>query len=130
VQALVRDLNRLYRETPALHAKDCDGAGFQWIEADDADRSIYAWARFGGPDDAPALCVFNMTPVAREGVRIGVPAAGFWREALNTDAGVYGGSGIGNAGGVASQALPAQGRADSVTLTVPPLSGLVFTLAR
>jgi 1,4-alpha-glucan branching enzyme len=130
VQALVRDLNRLYRETPALHAKDCDGAGFQWIEADDADRSIYAWARFGGPDDAPALCVFNMTPVAREGVRIGVPAPGFWREALNTDAGVYGGSGIGNAGGVASQPQPAQGRAESVTLTLPPLSGLVFTLAR
>jgi len=127
VRALVRDLNRRYRDTPALHARDCDADGFQWIEADDADRSIYAFARFGRDGDAPVLAVFNFTPVARQGVRIGAPAPGRWREILNTDAGAYGGGGVGNFGGVDSQAVAAQGRPDSLMLTLPPLSALWLT---
>jgi 1,4-alpha-glucan branching enzyme len=130
VQALVRDLNRVYCETPALHRRDADSGGFQWIEADDAARSVYAWARLGGPDDPPSVCVFNFTPVERPGTRIGVPAAGPWREALNTDATLYGGSGIGNMGGVDARPVTAQGREHSIEITLPPLSGLIFTLER
>jgi 1,4-alpha-glucan branching enzyme len=127
-QTLVGDLNKLYRETPALHQLDCDPAGFQWIEADDADRSIYVWARLGRAGAKPVVCAFNFTPVERPGTRIGVPAAGRWREALNTDAAVYGGSGIGNLGGVDSAPVGAQGRADSISVTLPPLAGVIFVL--
>jgi len=128
VQTLVRDLNHLYRDTPALHRRDCDGAGFQWIEANAADASVYAWARFGGPEDRPVLAAFNFTPVPRPDFRLGVPAPGRWVERLNTDAAIYGGSGMGNLGGVESRAVAAQGRADSITVTLPPLGAVIFEL--
>jgi 1,4-alpha-glucan branching enzyme len=129
VRRLVRDLNRLYCATPALHQRDARGDGFQWIEADAADQSLYVWARFGDGDAAPALCAFNFTPVPREGVRLGVPASGRWVERLNSDAADYGGSGMGNLGGVESDAVAAQGRPDSICVTLPPLSAVVFERA-
>ncbi len=98
---LVRDLNILYRETPALYARDCEAEGFQWLAVDDADQSVFAWLRRGGPEDAPVAVIVNFTPVPRPDYRIGLPAAGRWREILNTDAAVYGGGGLGNFGAVA-----------------------------
>jgi 1,4-alpha-glucan branching enzyme len=130
VQALVRDLNRLYRAAPALHQRDARGDGFQWIEADDADASVYAWARFGEGDAPPVVAAFNFTPVERGAFRLGVPAAGRWIERINTDAAVYGGGGRGNLGGVESRAVPWHGRPDSLEITLPPLSGVLFELAR
>jgi len=129
VRRLVRDLNRLYRETPALHRRDHRGDGFQWIEADAAEASLYVWARFGEPGDAPVVVAVNFTPVPRESVTIGVPAAGRWAERLNTDAAVYGGTGMGNLGGVDSAPVPAQGRADSIRVTLPPLGAVIFERA-
>ncbi len=128
VQTLVRDLNHLYRAAPALHRRDCDGAGFQWIESNAADASVYAWARFGGPGDRPVLAAFNFTPVPRPDFRLGAPAPGRWVERLNTDAAIYGGSGLGNLGGVESRPVAAQGRADSITVTLPPLGAVIFEL--
>ena len=92
VQSLVRDLNHLYAAKPALHARDCEPDGFDWLVADDADRSIYAWVR-KAPGENPVAVVSNMTPVPREGYGLALPAAGRWREILNTDATAYGGSG-------------------------------------
>ncbi len=97
VQALVRDLNRLHRSAPALHARDCEPEGFRWIVADDRDNSVYAWMRFA-PDAAPVAVVCNFTPVPRPFYRIGLPRPGRWREVLNSDASEYGGGGMGNLG--------------------------------
>ncbi|BCX18216.1 MAG: 1,4-alpha-glucan branching enzyme GlgB [Geminicoccaceae bacterium] len=126
VQRLVADLNRLYRELPALHVGDCSVDGFAWVEANDADHSVYAWLRLGRPGDAPVLVVANLTPVPREGWRIGVPRPGVWRERLNTDAVVYEGSGVGNLGAVVAEPVPWHGRPFSVQLTLPPLAVLFF----
>ncbi|MGH8161636.1 MAG: 1,4-alpha-glucan branching protein GlgB, partial [Gammaproteobacteria bacterium] len=126
VQNLVRDLNRLYRELPALHRRDCEGAGFSWVVVDDADQSVFAFLRYGGGDDAPVLVVANFTPVPRYGYRVGVPRAGRWREALNSDAAGYGGSNLGNSGGVTAEAIPAHGHAQSLALTLPPLATLIL----
>ena len=98
VRRLVRDLNRLYRTTPALHELDCEGEGFEWIEADAVEESLYAWLRRGRGDAAPVLVVCNFTPVERAPRRIGVPAPGRWIECINTDAAEYGGGGRGNLG--------------------------------
>jgi 1,4-alpha-glucan branching enzyme len=124
VQSWVRDLNRLYRSEPALHRRDCRSDGFRWAVVEDAGNSVFAWLRFGEDGDAPVLVVLNLTPVPRHGYRIGVPRAGFWAEALNSDAGVYRGSGMGNLGGVHSAPQPMHGMADSLCLTLPPLSAL------
>jgi 1,4-alpha-glucan branching enzyme len=129
VQRLTRDLNHLYRDTPALHQRDCRADGFEWVEADAAEVSVYAFLRYGEGDAPPCLCVFNFTP-SPQTMRFGVPAAGKWIERLNTDAEIYGGSGVGNLGGVETEAVEAQGRAQSIRLAVPPLSGMVFQLAR
>lgn len=129
VQSLVRDLNRVYRSTPALHQHDCEPAGFEWIDGGDSKQSILSYVRYGGPDVAPVIVVCNFTPVVRHNFRIGVPKAGRWLERLNTDAEGYGGSNVGNFGGVESQATPAHGRPDSIELTVPPLATLVFEYA-
>jgi 1,4-alpha-glucan branching enzyme len=118
VQALVRDLNHLYRAKPALHARDCEGEGFEWMIADDAANSVYAWVR-KAPGANPVAVVSNFTPVPREGYRLPLPAAGRWREILNTDAGLYGGSGMGNLGGVEAQA---EGGRAVASVTLPPLA--------
>jgi 1,4-alpha-glucan branching enzyme len=127
VQRLVRDLNTLYRATPALHVKDCDSDGFQWIEANDADGSIFAWIRRGGPDDPPAVVICNFTPVERRDWRCGLPLQGKWREALNTDAGIYGGGDRGNMGGVTATAQSHHGQPASAPVTLPPLSAVFLT---
>jgi len=126
VQALVRDLNRLYRAVPALHARDCDPAGFEWIDCNDQENSIIAFLRRGGDRDPLAVSVCNFTPIVRQGYRVGVPHGGMWREALNTDAAAYGGGNVGNAGGVMAEAIPWHGRPYSVLLTVPPLGALIL----
>jgi 1,4-alpha-glucan branching enzyme len=126
LQNLVRDLNRLYRELPALHLKDAEPSGFEWVEAGDADNSVFAFLRLGGAGEAPVLVVCNLTPVVRHGYRVGVPREGSWRERLNSDAAGYGGSNVGNSGAVLGEPLPWHGRSASLSLTLPPLATLVF----
>jgi 1,4-alpha-glucan branching enzyme len=126
VRRLVRDLNRLYRDLSALHQRDCDRSGFEWVEANDAENSVFSWLRLGAEKAPPVLVVCNMTPVPRNGHRLGLPAGGSWRECLNTDAQVYGGSGMGNMGAVAAEPTPFHGRPYSANFTLPPLSTLYF----
>jgi 1,4-alpha-glucan branching enzyme len=125
LQRLVRDLNELYRETPALHALDCEPAGFAWIEGGDTEHSVFSFERRDGEGQS-VVVVCNLTPVVRHDYAIGVPSAGAWRERLNTDAEVYGGSNIGNAGLVEATPTPLHGRPASVRLTLPPLATLVL----
>jgi 1,4-alpha-glucan branching enzyme len=125
VQKLVADLNRLYRSEPALHELDCDPAGFEWIDAQDAAASSYAFLRKPAKGPDRILCVYNLTPVSRPNYRIGVPGAGYWQEILNTDAACYWGSNVGNAGGLHAEFTPWHGRPFSLNLTLPPL-GAVF----
>jgi 1,4-alpha-glucan branching enzyme len=120
----VHDLNRLYRDEPALHELDFVAAGFEWIDAENADASIIAFVR-RARSGAPLLVVCNFTPVPHLHYTLGAPEAGFWRELLNSDADFYGGSGIGNLGGVGTAPVPAHGRPQSLRLAVPPL-GVVF----
>ncbi len=121
---LVHDLNHLYREVPALYRHDHDPEGFAWVEVGNADESIYAWLRLGDGPDAVVLVVLNATPVVRHGHRLGAPRAGRWREVLNTDAQIYGGSGVGNLGGVDAVAEGFQDWPASLALTLPPLAAL------
>jgi 1,4-alpha-glucan branching enzyme len=125
VQRLVGDLNRLYRERPALHRLDCDSAGFEWLVQGDDQLSVFAWLRHDG-HGASMMIVCNFTPVPRHGYRIGVPAGSHaWREALNTDSARYGGSDCGNGSGtIAPDALAAQLHQQSICLTLPPLATL------
>lgn len=130
VQSLVKDLNRIYSTKPALYERDCRGDGFEWIEVNSFEDSVFAWVRRGHGDVPPVLVVSNMTPVERQDYRIGVPEGGHWREILNTDAEIYGGSGVGNLGGVWAEDVAASGRSMSVSLSLPPLSTLYFELER
>jgi len=124
---LVRDLNALYRELPALHELDHRPEGFQWVVGDDHQNSVFAWLRRAAPgSNVVALVVVNMTPVPRRGYRLGVPFPGWWRERLNTDAACYGGSNVGNDGAVMAEAVPSHGQDASLTLTLPPLATLVL----
>ena len=123
MQTLIRDLNRVYRDTPALHVNDTRPEGFQWIESNDALASVYAWARIGREGDPMVVAVVNLTPVERP-YRLGLPRAGHWREVLNTDAAIYGGANRGNGGGVTSEATPWHGQAQSALVMLPPLSSL------
>ncbi len=125
MQRLVRDLNTLYRGEPALHALDCDPAGFQWIEADDSKASVYAWIRRSGGDDPEAVVACNFTPVERV-YTLGMPQAGRWREALNTDAEIYGGGGRGNMGAVEAEPEKLNGQAARARVVLPPLSTVMF----
>ncbi|MCL4135938.1 UNVERIFIED_CONTAM: hypothetical protein GTU68_000947 [Idotea baltica] len=128
IQTLVRDLNRVYWDMPALYQRDAQPGGFEWVEEHAADESIIAWVRHGEDGVPPALIVTNFTPVERSDRRIGVPRAGHWVERLNTDAEQYGGGNRGNMGGVNSDEIAASGRAHSLNLTLPPLSTLIFEL--
>ncbi|MGH8355440.1 MAG: 1,4-alpha-glucan branching protein GlgB, partial [Pseudomonas sp.] len=125
IQRLVRDLNRLYREQPALHERDCEPGGFQWLIGDDASNSVYAWLRWSGEGD-PLLVVANFTPVLRHGYRIGVPQSGRWVELLNSDADCYAGSNVGNIGGALADEPPSHGQPASLTLNLPPLGVLIL----
>ena len=125
LQRLVRDLNGLYRASPALHALDCEPAGFAWIEGGDVEQSVFSFER-RGPQGEHAVIVSNFTPVVRHDYAIGAPRAGIWRERLNTDAADYGGSNIGNAGRVEAVETPLHGRPASLRLTLPPLATIVL----
>ena len=122
----MRDLNRLYRETPALHELDCEPAGFEWIDCNDIDSSVISYLRRGRDPDRFAIVVCNFTPVPRPSYRIGVPCPGPWRERINTDAAEYGGSGVGNAGLVEAEPVACHGRPASLCLTLPPLGTLIL----
>jgi len=124
LRRLVRDLNRLYAAEPALHRRDYDQSGFQWIDCCDWEQSVISFLRSDGEAEQ-VLVACNFTPVARHNYRIGVPRAGFWSELLNSDASVYGGAGFGNLGGVDSVPIPTHGYGHSITLTLPPL-GVLF----
>ena len=126
VQKLIRDLNYLYRSRPALHARDCEPEGFGWLLADEKETSVYAWVR-NAPEGNPVAVMSNFTPVPRQGYRVPLPAAGTWREIINTDAAEYGGSGMGNAGAVEARA--GEGGAVSAVVTLPPLSTIMLELA-
>jgi 1,4-alpha-glucan branching enzyme len=126
IERWLADLNRLYRQEPALHELDCDPAGFEWIDGSDADNSVIAYLRKGKSPGEPILAVLSFTPVPLDNYRVGVPGAGFWREILNSDAEEYGGSGRGNMGGVESEAIPTHGRAHSLSLTLPPLGMILL----
>jgi 1,4-alpha-glucan branching enzyme len=130
LQTLVRDLNRLHREKPALHARDCEAEGFQWIAADDDAQSVFAWLRLGGAGARPIAVVSNFTPEPRHGYRIGLPHAGRWREILNTDARDYGGSGAGNLGAVTAHSHASHGFPASAEVTLPPLATIYFEFDR
>ncbi len=122
----IQDLNRLYRSEPALHELDCDPAGFEWIDCRDAESSIVILLRKGRGDGRVVLVTCNFTPVARPNYRVGVPRGGTWKEALNSDAKYYGGSGMGNMGEVEAAPVPCHGRRFSLSLTLPPLAILFF----
>jgi len=128
VQRWLRDLNTAYRAEPALHARDCEPSGFEWVDCNDAAQSTLAFVRRGGDPEQVVLAVCNFTPLPRSRFRVGVPAGGFWREILNGDATLYGGSGVGNLGGVRAQPIPHHGRSHSIQITLPPLALVVFKL--
>jgi 1,4-alpha-glucan branching enzyme len=123
VHTLVKDLNRLYRALPALHGKDCDPSGFQWIQVDAADVSVYAFARLAD-DQPPVVAVFNLTPVPRTDYVVGVPWGGRWKVILNSDAGVYGGSDMDIGFTFEASGDGRDNQPHSITLSLPPLSGV------
>nr|WP_221204844.1 1,4-alpha-glucan branching protein GlgB [Sphingomonas aquatilis] len=118
IRNLVRDLNRLYRETPALHARDCEGEGFEWLIGDDAANSVFAWLR-KAPGEKPVAVIANLTPVARAPYRVPLPHDGRWREIINSDAHHYWGSGLGNMGGV-------DAKDGAAWVTLPPLATIML----
>jgi len=124
LQNLVEQLNRLYANEPALHELDADPKGFEWIDCNDNAASTLSLLRKGKSAKQQIVVVCNFTPVPRIGYRLGVPGGGFWRELLNSDAKEYGGSGMGNWGGVMAEEEPIHGRPYSLNLTLPPLAAL------
>ncbi len=130
MQRLVRDLNALYRGTPALHELDCMREGFDWIDGGNTEQSVFTYLRRGNPEDPVVVVALNMTPVERHDYRIGVPHTGHWREALNTDAAIYGGANRGNLGGVDATNDPALGQPASIRVTLPALSAVIFIAER
>jgi len=126
VQRWVKDLNRWYRSEPALYEVDFHHQGFEWVDFSDWEGSIISFLRKGKDPAGTVLVVCNFTPVAHLRYRVGVPVSGVWREALNSDAEIYGGSGHGNFGRVAADPYPSHGRDFSLSLTLPPLGALFF----
>jgi 1,4-alpha-glucan branching enzyme len=124
VQSLVRDLNTTYRAERALWEVDDDAAGFRWLEANDAANNVLAFARVDAKAERPVVCVLNLSPVPRYDYRVGMPACCRWREAVNTDSSFYGGSGVGNMGGVEAEAVPWHDQPFSALLTLPPLGAV------
>ncbi len=126
VRKLVEHLNRIYRAEPALYENDFDPSGFSWIDCNDADNSVLTFMRKGRTTDDIILVVMNCTPVPRPNYRVGVPRKGRWAEIVNSDAVEYGGSGMGNLGGVDSQDQSWHGHGQSLEICLPPLSCLYF----
>jgi len=125
---LVGDLNAFYRSRPSFHVRDCEPEGFRWIVVNDYENSVLAFLRFGAEGDPPIAVVSNFTPVVRRDYRIGLPAIGHWKEAINTDARDYWGSGVGNFGAVRAERRPMHGLPASAALTLPPLATLYLEL--
>jgi 1,4-alpha-glucan branching enzyme len=126
VNRLVRDLNRLYQQEPALHRLDFAPQGFEWIDCSDAHNSVLSFIRRGNEPDQFVVAVANFTPVVRGPYRIGVPALGKYREILNTDAEGYWGANVGNLGNVRAQNIPCHGRPNSLEIVLPPLALVMF----
>jgi 1,4-alpha-glucan branching enzyme len=124
LQKWVRELNRFYKNEPAMYEGDCDPAGFEWIDCSDADSSVVSLIRKGRTTRTIVLAICNFTPVPRYSYRVGAPLGGYWREVLNSDAGEYGGGNMGNFGGVEAAPIALHGRSHSLTVTLPPLSAL------
>ncbi len=130
VQSLVRELNGVYREEPALWEVDFSHEGFQWLEPNDAANNVLAFARRSKEGDRVVVCVANLAPVPREGYRVGMPTPGDWREVLNTDAERFGGSDVGNPGAINAEARPWHGQPYSAAVTLPPLGVVWLAPAR
>jgi 1,4-alpha-glucan branching enzyme len=128
VRTFVAALNRLYRDEPAMHLRDCHPEGFQWLVGDDAEQSVYAYARLA-PDARPVVVIANATPAIHHSYRIGVPRAGRWREVLCSDDEAYGGSGVHAIGpdGVDTMPIDSHGQFQSILVTVPPLAVVALT---
>lgn len=126
LQLWVENLNRVYREEPALHELDFDPAGFEWVDCSDALQGVISLIRKGRSTKDQVLVVLNFTTVARYNYKVGVPHAGYWREILNSDAGEYDGGGLGNQGGLEASSIPCHGRPFSLDLSLPPLAVLFF----
>jgi 1,4-alpha-glucan branching enzyme len=122
----VKDLNRIYATEPALYEVDFSWEGFQWIDFRDVDNSIVSFVRFSKEKQECVVVVANFTPVPRSGYRVGVPVSGYYTELLNSDSGHYGGSNMGNAGGLLSEPTPWQEQPHSMLITVPPLGVMYF----
>jgi 1,4-alpha-glucan branching enzyme len=129
LQRFVRDLNHLYTREASLYEVDFDAAGFAWLDCNDHEASVISLLRRARDSRDFVVVVLNFTPVVRGEYRVGVPEPGFYRELLNSDAELYGGSNVGNAGGVLSEPIASHGHAQSLRLTLPPLAGLVFKRA-
>jgi len=130
LQRWVRDLNTFYRSEPALYELDSESKGFEWIDCSDSQRSLISFLRYGKDRERQVVFVCNFTPVPRHNYRVGVPSAGMWKEELNSDAPLYGGSGQGNLGGIEASPLSMHGRFHSLNITVPPLAVVVFRRKR
>jgi 1,4-alpha-glucan branching enzyme len=124
LRCCVADLNRAYREEPALWEVDFRPSGFQWLVGDARDDNVLAYARFSADESRVLACVVNFSPVVRHGWRVPLPRGGSWREVVNTDATGYGGSGVGNLGVIEAEAEPLHGRPFSAAMTLPPLAAL------
>jgi 1,4-alpha-glucan branching enzyme len=130
LQNLIRDLNRLYRAEPALWEADHQPAGFQWIDANNTDDNVIAFMRIAPSSGRKLICVCNFAPVVRTGYRVGVPEPGVYREILNSDSTMYGGSNQGNAGAVTAERIPWHGLQHSLSLKLPPLGTIWFEVPR
>jgi 1,4-alpha-glucan branching enzyme len=126
IQTLVRDLNWLYRSTPSLHELDCEGGGFSWIDCNDHETSVVSYLRYASSREDFVMVICNFTPVVRDNYRVGVPRPGYYSELLNTDSSYYGGSNVGNDGGVMADSRPVHGMPYSLDLKLPPLATLVL----
>jgi 1,4-alpha-glucan branching enzyme len=129
VQTLVRDLNRVYRDTRALHELDFSGEGFEWVDWQDADSSVLCWLRRAA-DGSFVVCISNFTPLIRSGYRVGVPQAGCYSELLNTDAEKYGGSGVGIFGEIHTEEVGAHGQQNSLQIDLPPLATVMLRIEK
>ena len=126
IQTLIKDLNHAYKNIPALYELDCDGNGFEWLEEHNNEQSILIYLRKGQKGTAPALVVVNLTPASYEDYCVGVPLPGYYRECLNTDSSKYGGSNVGNSGGINSKAIAYSGQPNQLILSIPPLATMIF----
>ena len=126
MQTLIRELNRQYGEQPSLWELDSEPAGFSWLAGDDVDQNVIAYVRFGRDQSRVLACAANLSPVVRYGYRLGLPVAGQWCEALNTDSSLYGGSDVGNLGAVEAEEIAWHGQPCSAEVTLPPLAVVWF----